>query len=173
MPLPPLAENNTVRGWLKYSNMGVEHELQFRLPAGSSSADVGLTGQDLATGLKSLLPDTDSFKGLRWAIAGSNLSFPLPFAAIAGTGGAASGELDDKAKFIALAGRSLNGYRCRITLFTAATPDTQGYRGPTGTLYNVVTALSMPLVAIDGAPVVWNAYSNVGYNAYWQRQLRG
>ena len=56
MPLPPLAESNTIRGWLKYTNMGVEHELQFRLGPGATLSDMSLTGSEVATRLKGVLP---------------------------------------------------------------------------------------------------------------------
>lgn len=172
MPLTPLPSNNTVRAWLKYTSNGIQHELCFRLPAGSSAADVVVDAGQLATYGKALLRTTDSFSALRMSAAGSNLSFPLSWTAIAGLDSSTI-ELQDKAKFFALSGRSAGGYRCRLTLFNPASSDDLGYRvASSGGLVGAVAGLTHPLVAVDGQPVIWNQYINIGYNSYWQRQQR-
>lgn len=172
MPLPPLPFNNTDIAWLKYTSCGIQHELMFRQPAATPQGDIIANAVALANAVKSLLPSADAFIGLRHQDSGSNLSFPLAWTSIAGTGAAFS-ENDDKAKFLALAGRSLSGYRCRITLFTPHLSDSYQYRYNAGTALNTaVQAMEPPAVAIDGNEVIWHAYSNIGYNAYWQRRLR-
>lgn len=172
MPLPPLPENNTARAWLKYTSVGVEHELMFRPPNGTSLTDVGVMATTLANGLKSQMQTSDSFTGLRYSAQGSTLSFPLAWTPIAGTGSTSS-DADNKAKFEALSGRSSGGYRCRMTFFTPNLPDSQQYRnnGATG-FYTLVTSITPTFRAIDGLGVIWNSYTNLGYNAYWQRQFR-
>ncbi len=177
MPLPPLPENNTDRAWLKYTSAGVEHELCFRLPAATPQSTFITVATAIANGLKAYLTTIDAFTGLRHADAGSDLSFPLSFTAVAGTNNGAW-ELEDKAHFVALAGRSLDGYRCRVTFFSVYVDDTKQYRTPApgagaaGALYSTITAASPSLVSISGAAMIWNAYINQGYNAYWQRELR-
>lgn len=177
MPLPPLPENNTDRAWLKYTMYGIEHEMCFRLPSATPQATFITVATSIANVMKASMPTADAFTGLRHADSGSNLSFPLAWTNIAGTGGTPS-EDQDKAKFMSLVGRSLSGYRCRITFFAQAISDNIGFRVNPGVdtgctnFYNTITALDPALVAVDGGEVVWNGYINVGYNSYWQRQLR-
>lgn len=177
MPLPPIASNLTDRYWLKYMAGTVEHEMCFRLAAGTATATGQAHATALANALKGYITTVDSFVSLRYSAAGSQLSFPLAFTSVAGTNNGAW-ELDDKASFVALSGRGATGYRSRITFFTPYTSDVLGYRvGPAtagvfGAFYSAVTGLSPALVAPDGATMVWNAYVNTGWNSYWQRQLR-
>lgn len=177
MPLPPLPFNNTDIAWLKYTSYGVTHELMFRQPSVTPQADIIANAVDIANTLKVYIPSTDAFVGLRHQDSGSNVSFPLAWTAISGTGAAAT-EFDDKAKFVSVVGRSLGGYRCRMTFFSPYPSDNGGYRVPAGNagiyaaMLAVVAGMEPPAVAIDGNEVIWNQYTNVGYNAYWQRQLR-
>lgn len=172
MPLPPLPDNNTDRVWLKYTSVLVEHELMFRPPAGTSTTVMIAMATSLANGLKAAMSTADSFVSLRYSPANSTLSFPLPWSPIAGTATATT-DVDNKAKFMALSGRSAGGYRCRMTFFTANIADTSGFRVNTAsTMYTVVTGISPTFRAVDGLGVAWNAYTNIGYNAYWQRQFR-
>lgn len=177
MPLTPLPANNTDRAWLKYTSKTVEHELCFRLPSTATQAQFITTATAIANGLKAWMNTSDSFTGLRHQDSGSTVSFPLAWTSIAGTNAEAI-EADEGADFLALSGRSLAGYRCRVTFFTGIINPANGYREPPSTagstkaLYDTITGLSPALVAIDGALVVWNAYINIGRNAYWTRQLR-
>lgn len=177
MPLTPLPPENTARFWLKYTSGGVEHELMFRLGSGTTSATGQAAANTLATNLKTWLPAADSFLSLRWAANGSPLSFPLAFTPQVGTGTALAEETD-KARFCSVVGRSAGGYRCRMTFFTPNIADTVAYRTATGvttpgsTLYNIVTSASPPFVSVEGSGVIWNGYSNNGFNAYWQRRSR-
>lgn len=172
MPLPPLPANNTDRAWLKYTSQGQAHEIVFRFPSATTQANIIAACTAFANSIKVELLTTDSFTALRHQDSGSNLSFPLAWTAIAGTK-SATPDNDNKAKFLALSGRSLAGYRCRLTMFLPGINDTVGFRILTTTaLQTAVAAMTTAPVAIDGAAVVWNGYTNVGYNAYWQRQLR-
>jgi hypothetical protein len=177
MPLPPLPENNTDRAWLKYTSAGVEHELCFRLPSATPQSTFITVATAIANAMKNMLTTADAFTGLRHADAGSNLSFPLAWTAIAGTN-STSWELEDKAHFWALSGRSLDGYRCKVTFFSVYVDDTKQYRTPApgtggaGQFYSAITGASPSLVSVSGAAMIWNAYINQGYNSYWQRELR-
>lgn len=178
MPLPPLPDNNTDVAWLGYTSYGVQHELVFRQPSATPQADIVANAAALAQALKWGLLPTDSFNYLKHRDSGSNVSFPLSWTAVAGTYTGAY-DLQGKALFIALSGRSLGGYRCRITFFTVTLADVLGYRqqvsagAPASTFYNAVQAMEPAAVAIDGEPVIWNSYANMGFNAYWQRKSRG
>lgn len=177
MPLPPLPDNNTGRAYLEYTWGAITHEICFRHADTASQADYIATATALANALKPYIGTSDRFTALRFSNDGSNLSFPLAWTAIAGTGSDPTND-HQRAAFVALSGRSSGGYRCRITFFTNYWGVSNDYRAPTtGTnagaaLYSAVTSATPVLVAKDGAGVIWNAYVNQGENAYWQRQFR-
>lgn len=172
MPLAPLPANNTIRVWLAYTSVGIKHETCFRQPTGTPTGDIIVNANAFAQTMKVQLLTTDKFTGLRWSQAGSNLSFPLAFTAVSGTQ-VGTVDKDAKAKFYAISGRSVAGRRCRVTFFTPFLADSEGYRvNVLSTLYNAVMAMEPDAVAKDGQSVVWNQYTNIGYNSYWQRQLR-
>lgn len=172
MPLAPLPANNTDRAWLRYTANGQQHEIVFRFPSATTQANIVTAVTAFANSIKSSLLTTDSFTALRHQDSGSNLTFPLAWSNIAGTNAGAV-DADNTPKFVSMTGRSLNGYRCRLTMFLPSVTDAQKYRMTGSTaLQTAVAAMTTAPVAIDGAAVVWNSYTNVGYNAYWQRQQR-
>lgn len=178
MPLPPLPENNTDRAWLKYTSVGIEHEIMFRFPSATPQADIATAMGVFANAMKAYILTTDSFSAVRHQDAGSTVSFPIAFTAVVGT---ATGidDGDDKARFMSVTGRSLAGYRVKATLFTAQVTDATGYRQARSSgnyadvMLDAIEAMAVQPRAIDGNLVVWNQYVNLGYNAYWQRDLRG
>ena len=177
MPLPDLPPENTLRAWLKYTWGDQEHELCFRLGSGATTGDVQLHAASFAAALKNYIGTTDAFTALRYSAAGSTLSFPLAFTATAGTNSAPTND-QQRASFVALAGRSSGGYRCRITFFSNYWGTENDFRSSTtgsnagAALYSVATTVTPALTAIDGNAVIWNAYVNQGFNSYWQRQFR-
>lgn len=172
MLLPDLLPNNTRRFWLKYTAFGVKHDICFRMPTGTTVADGVQNAQDLATALAPLMATTDSFQSLRYSEAGSNLSFPIAFLPVTGTL-SYTGKKDDKAEYLAVAGRSLGGYRCRLTFFCGGYNEDNGFRVAAQTALLIAANAAEPaFAAIDGLEVIWNGYTNRGYNAYWQRKLR-
>lgn len=178
MPLPPLPENNTDRAWLKYTSLGVEHEMVFRFPASTPQADIATACGVVANALKAYISTTDSFSGIRHQDAGSIVSFPISFTPVAGTGtGLDDG--DDKPRYMSITGRSLQGYRVKLTQFTGQVTDATGYRQArlagnyADVFLDAIEAMAVQPRAIDGNLVVWNQYANMGYNAYWQRKQRG
>lgn len=177
MPLPPLPDNNTDRAWLKYTADGIEHEIVVRFPSATAQATIVTAMTTLANGLKGFIRTTDSFTALRHQDSGSTLSFPLDWTAIAGTNPAVP-DADNKPAYLSIVGRSLGGYRCRMTMFCPTGADTLLYRinrvsgNGADTFLDAVEAMTPAPVAKDGQNVVWNQYANRGYNAYWQRQQR-
>lgn len=178
MPLPPLPANNTDVVWLKYTSGGTTHEMQYRVASSTTQADIITGATALANALKAWMHTGDSFVGLRHRDSGSTVSFPLAFTAIAGTA-SVTWDVEEEAKFMSVVGRSLAGYRVKMTFFTVVLVDSNAFRlARTGGSFadaflDAVDAMSPAAVAIDGQAVVWNQYANVGYNSYWERQLRG
>lgn len=185
--MAPLPENGTIRYWVRYRANGHEHEALFRP---SEAAFDGQTQVNifvarvasLFADIASLLPPDFSFISARWSDAGSTISLPsnVP-AGVTGTGAAQPGEAP---AFITFVGRSPLGRRYRlhilgVTLSPADDPAWLGdYRIQAGESVQVAAAITnlngwANLVAIDGTHPNMYGYANVGYNAYWQRAVRG
>lgn len=175
--MAPLASNLTSRGWLKYTSMGVQHEYMVRLAAGSTSADyIGFFGL-LAGILKAHLPTSDGFISARYSAAGSLVSFPIAWSAVAGTL-AVSVEQNAKPQFQSLVGRSADGVRCKHS-FYAPYPETDSdYRFSLAAAsafqdwIDLLDETTPAVVSASGQPVIWQEYVNAGFNAYWQRNVR-
>lgn len=178
MPLPPLPANNTDRAWLKYTSLGIEHEMVLRFPASTPQADISTACGVIANALKAYILGTDSFLGVRHQDAGSIVSFPIAFTPVVGTGSGLD-DGDDKPRFMSITGRSLAGYRVKLTMFTGQVTDASGFRQNRASgnyadvFLDAIDAMAVQPRAIDGNLVVWNQYANFGYNSYWQRKSRG
>lgn len=181
-PLPP---NSTMRIWLDYTSGGIQHSLQTRF-LGDDPSTVGITQRLTALGdaLQGVMSDEDTIVGWRYSLALSNFSFPFE-GPVGGAGLLAGGVVnpESQACFVASSGRSTGGRRVRMTVFTVAATGFTAYRLTRSglaanfqELFDVLTdAIGTPgedQVAVDGNPVLWNQYLNIGQNAYWQRESR-
>ncbi len=175
--MAPLPYTNTARLLIEYTCLGQEHVAQLRLVSGSLSGDAVSVYNTFAPFIAAFLPDEDAVTGARFAVSGSNLTFPLLVTPETG-GQTGAFDPENRPEFISFTGRGGNGRRTRFTLFTpVGDPDTGGYRdnNPSGiaaTLLDALEANTPPICAIDGTSVVWNTYHNIGYNSYYQRKLR-
>jgi len=111
--------------------------------------------------------------------AGDNFSVPTAWTAITADNALAPTGNDTVGEYLNFVGRSLTtGRRVRLFLFEQALGPTQDMRyeaGEVSTVDDIVQELDIqsPYIgAIDGAPVVWKNYTNVGINDYWIRQAR-
>lgn len=190
MPLPPLAPSNTVRGYIDYTSMGVEHTLQFRLPDSSGPNDVSAVALRLAPPMQNNMRTADGIYGVRYSPAGSDQTFPLFWTTIPGLVGPGSQwQEDPESAFISITGRGFStGRKVRVSLFT---PITFGATWPADNRYNVgdvpnfdawfntfkaaleATPLGFQtLVTIGGDAANFYDYANIAKNSYWQRKQR-
>ena len=175
--LPELPYNNTGIASLQYTCNSQAHTLEFRLGDTKTSADAAVVAGQLATALKPLMLPGDSFYGLRWQNKDALVSFPVSWTTIVGTG-SGSAVPSQAPRFLSWTGRSLAGRRTRVTFFTQLLGADNNYRYNVGDVTQVGSVLAIlddstrPVVAKDGADVVWNQYANTGFNSYWQREAR-
>ena len=88
--------------------------------------------------------------------------------------------------FVGFVGRSAGGSRVRLSMFgttlqasmNVAQHDYRIQAGENGIVTNTIAALNSgaggsSMGGIDGGAVSWYNYANLGFNAHWQRKLRG
>lgn len=175
--MAPLPENNTPRLFIEYTEGGQEHVLELRLSSGSTTVEAVAAYTAVAPSMAALLFAADRVTGARFAAAGSNFSFPISVSAQTGSA-SGTADADRKPYFVSVTGRSTDGRRVRVTMFTQlALVETNGYKivapaGAFATWRNAVTGASADARTISGQVPVWNSYLNVGSNAYFQRKAR-
>jgi hypothetical protein len=176
MPLTNLNPNNTERWFLDYTVGGIQHSLLMRtaIPYTDANASTAIGGLLTAAGT---LIQQITIVGLRKAVQGSNVTNAATWSGNAtyGTGAIPN---NNRARFISWVGRDTLGYRVRATLFGAAGTLDDNYR-MTNVESSLVAAVNTYLagrtndwVTLAFNHPTWKSYANVGYNAYWTRQIR-
>lgn len=185
--MAPLNPNRTNRLTVRYTSYAIQHDLLFRFPTDATATEALNTIDPVLVALATIMRPQDSFFEARWSVAGSNLSFPIPFNPIEGTGTGAAAAGDYQSRFASFVGRdAIQGRRVRYDFFTASAslpaPDSNRIQlGDNETIDNIheqfVAAANNatadpPLVTIGENNVVFNGYVNVAFSAYWQRRQR-
>jgi hypothetical protein len=185
--MAPLPENNTPRYWVRYRASGREHEMMFRWnealveDASDRNAFVARVAALLADAAP-LLPTDFEVLSARWSNTGQN--FSVPYSAPASPTGTGGLELAEAPAFITFVGRTGTGRRWKLTILgVALSPVAEAgnytnYRVEAGENATVTTVIGNlagwpELVGIDGYKPDVYGYANLGYNAYWQREVRG
>lgn len=187
MPLAPLSPSNTPRYFVDYKANGRNHTVMFRYatpvngppPATPYIARVASVFDDL----KTWLPSDFAILGARYAVAGSDVTLPATAPAPAGPFAGALNQGEAPA-FVTFVGRSAAGRKWRLSFLGVVISPAEG--GATATDYRMTTAENTviatvrtnldgwtDIVAIDGEQVSLHPYANLGYNAHWQKALRG
>lgn len=169
--LPP---DSTARYRVEYTTCGRQHTMEIRSVL--SPAAIGTFVGDLLTALGtkifSLTVGVVSF-----AASGSNVFNPVTSGIEGITYGAGTGAVRDVPKFYNFIGRSTGGRRVRLAVFGAGIDGTD-YRvyGSEDTniddALSVLVAFGSGIKAIDNITPIWKPYVNMGFNAYWQREVR-
>lgn len=181
--------NSTDRVWIKYTSVGVVHEIMFRLPTvGSTPAMATTKAQALATVLSQRMSNTDSFLSARRSAAGTIFSVPIPFTVVPGVMVQATWPQDPESTQLVLTGRSFaDGTDVDWSFFTGqltpAWPADNRYNPGDAAVIDTMRINFVTWVQTAGAPgeqVVTignsipnvNAYVNIRQNAYWQTAQR-
>lgn len=186
MPVVALPPSNTPRYWVDYVANGTEHTFQFRYPGGALSGEPDtsfLNGITLwLSEMLAFLPADFAITGARYAPAGSDVTLPATEPASPGTG-AGTAQAAERPAFITFVGRSAAGRKVKVQLLSIAVSPVgevgvySDYRitpGQSADFDAAVAALQLlSCVAIDGNPITWYTYGNLGYSAYWQKRQRG
>ncbi len=185
--MAPLPENNTPRYWVRYRANGREHEMMLRWDPALVEDEtdrlsfVARTATLLAD-LAPILPTDFAVLGARWSNVGQ--LFSVPFSAPASPTGTAGLIAAEAPAFITFVGRTGGGRRWKLTILgigvspAAEAGNYSDYRIQPDENGAVDTARGNlagwpELVGIDGFKPNIYPYANIGYNAYWQRAVRG
>jgi len=177
--MAPAAINLTNVLFLDYATSGENHTVQIRYDGAASLTDAMVL-------LDAFLEQLDpmiyvmSVLGARVRDIGGVVTYPVSWSG-AGTYGDGTGPHNGSANYIDFVGRALNGRRCRISMFGLITPvDATGHdfrlaESADANVENCLTILrggtGVP-VSIEGDPVNWYTYANIGVNAYWRNRIR-
>lgn len=181
MPLVALPQDNTARLWLDYTVAGRARSIQFRRPTSLDFANVLSSFRQVLVANITAFYASTVFTAARYAEAGSNVTNPLFFTSLTGTGSGLQAA-QDTPRFLSWAGRDASGHKVRYYLYgTKLAEGVPGdYRYTTGES-TAVTALKTDLFdfldelgvcTINGQAPTMNDYTNTGFNSYHQRALR-
>lgn len=173
-PLPP---NNTMRYFLDYTVCSRSHTLEMRVADGTNAAAASTAFDDLFTALDDAIFAT-TIDLMRVSDNGSDFSFPVTYSGSASFG-SGTGTPADSGGYSSWIGRSIDGRRAHVTVFGSKITATGGnWRAAPGENTDLDNALGVLVAATDlwlsisGLEVVWNNYTNNGYNAYWRNHTR-
>ena len=179
---------NTARLRVRYTQGGKQHTFQIRAPHGA----IGAQG-DLVSRANSILAAIAPALFADWSVLGADFAARdseifLPVGGVNTPAGKSSATPVAflVPAFVGFVGRSAGGSRVRLTLFGTVLQASMGasahdYRiqgGENGFVDGTIVALNngaggSSMGGIDGGAVSWYSYANIGYNAHWQRELRG
>lgn len=181
--MAPLPANNTSVLFTHYRANAREHVMQIRYnAAGAPSADFVNLWKNFLTSINNLMPTDYTWLGWEYRPAGSNFASLLSTAGptLAGTIPLTPSLAPSYMHFI---GRSLGGRRVRLAVLGAGLDPAGGtstvvdYRLTETENAVIASALgalaALDAIAIDAQSIVWKPYANLGYNSYWQKQMRG
>lgn len=180
MPLPPLPDSNTARGLILYTCGGITHDLQIRLGGDATLTEMETYANGIIADMAPLMDPSDQVTGGIYIPEGTNVGQPMLVDTPAGSGTDLPSNDINNSGFFSVTGKSVDGRRVRVTLFTlfAATfADTRigiGVAAPA--LVNWFESVrfqgDVKSVTKSGAFPNWNSYFNIGRNSYWQRKQR-
>lgn len=176
------AANNTSRYKVRYSSMGLIHDMVFRYdlpaspPAGATIAGV----EDFLNALVSYRVPDWTVLDESWSAQGNNFFVPLPLTLSVATGTDTTVvSVAQQSAFLSFVGLSTLGNQARILMFgTGTNPisvggnDASNWRitsAEDSVIANAVNALNVlpDLVAIDEQPVVFHAYANFKNHSHY------
>lgn len=183
--MAPLPNNNTGVYYVDYRSNGREHTAQFRYNgSGAPPTEFVATAWGWFRVIEDYLPMDFTITGSRFRPAGGTFSLPVSVEGLDPPTPGLPTSPSEAPGFLGFVGRTLGGRRVRLfTLGVSFTPAgdpgfTNDYRATVGESTVVAAAVSYlsdwdTMVGIDTFQVLWNPYANLGYNAYWQRAVRG
>lgn len=179
MPITPLPPTNTERWWLDYTVNGDAHSMLMRTVLGIDPAVVSDGYADFleAMGVGALYGI--NVTGLRRAVIGSDVTLPQLYTGSTPIGSGTGVAGDDRAKVFSFTGRDVSGHKARVFVYGAKVSADGDYRFDLSENADVIAGLTQlkatvdMFLSINGLPVVWNDYVNIGYNDHWIKQARG
>jgi len=187
--LPDFASNFTARYRLRYSSLGHQHSMLWRIERGTGTTGLAVTVAKVRDVLNTLTAArfTDwSEVSAEYAPEDSDIFLPasLP-GADAGTVTVPTNPISQSVLAISFVGRSSAGQKARMFLYgvsfgpevAAASEDdfrtTVSENGAVAAAIAELNSGGPTIVASDNQNVTWYSYINSKYNDYWLRQVRG
>lgn len=173
-PLPP---SNTDRYKLIYSTAPFEHSITMRVQPTVTAAQASTFYDGFLAQLIPLL-GVITIVRLEKANINSDVFNAVTWSGAATYGSGVPANIQEPA-FISFVGKSLQGRRVRVTVFGITGVTQQDYRFQAGenaaadAARAVLATGTDRWLAVDGIKPVWNGYANLGFNAHYQRKLRG
>jgi hypothetical protein len=183
-PANPLASASL---YVHYTSGPYGHEMEFRFDPGTSPAAAAETAHGICEVMAVLVRTDDNFDSARFRAANTSFSFPTPWNSIPGAANNNLGAGDPESRFVSWVARdSGTGRRSRFTLFTASSgvPIPANNRFASTDVVAVDDALNalqaaaagtggvVPIVGITLGELVFNEYTNSGWNSHFQRKQR-
>jgi len=170
--------SSTTRWFLRYSVTGDEHVMQLR---STSAATAEQVSDAFGALLASLADNSQLYEvniiDLSRAATGTNSREPQTWSGDATYGSGAMPEVDSP-RFVSFSGRAAGNQQVRIFIYGWIGTSPDDYRLNSGESAFVEDALTVlaasPNVFLSAGlnQPIWKAYSNVGFNAYFQRKQR-
>lgn len=175
--MAPLPSHNTARYKLTYSTAPFEHSITMRVITGVTAQQASTFYDGFLAQLTPLL-GTITIVRLEFASQGSDVFNVVAWSGQPTYGTGAPANIQEPT-FISFTGKSPDGRRTRVTVFGTTGVTQQDYRFQGGEnaaadAARVVLATGTDRwLSITGVKPIWNNYANVGFNAHYQRKLRG
>jgi hypothetical protein len=175
-----LAESNTSRYWVDYSDGVNDHSLMVRFQSiESSAAAAGVVLKDYLEAM-----DTDLYLitilGARTAVSGSNVTNPASWPGAA-TYGAGAITLPNVPRQVMFEGRDSSGHRWRLSQFATLVNTPNNYRisveddAQIAAAVDVLAAafIAHDICSINRLSVTMKGYASFNYNNHFEAKARG
>jgi len=177
MALTPLPPSNTIRYKTFYTYAGKTHDFQIRANAVYSPSTHGTFIAALFDALDpSLYPVTIGVTQV--AVEGSNVFNNVTTGQEGQSFGSGTPAGIVTPQFIGFQGRSSDGRKVRLSIYGIKAEENDFRFNPednddVDAAIVVLNATANGALTISGIKPQWYTYANTGFNAYWQRALRG
>lgn len=191
--MPPVSPSLTQRLFIHYTSALKNHQVEVRPSGVQTAATLAAMAASFAVLIADYMIDYDSFTSAEYCGVGSNVRFPLPFTAVAGSNSVAGNVYADDPESIQLSmtGKGIfAGVKWSHRLFTpfnfggsawppknrwdlpSAPLQVQNYWSRIQQMYDVTGLAGVQLVTAGSQPPIINNWVNICHNGYWTRIQR-
>lgn len=172
----PLPANSTQRWFYDYACGTYSHTFVVRGRPAVTLSDVDDAVALILGDIGSLFT-TSVMTGVRYALAGSDVTNAVPSDRISDTWGTGTPTAYHAATTMSFTGRDPAGYKARFFLFgfKEALLDYRLLTSESTPVLNAVNHLNSfgdAFDTVNGMSATWNSYANLGVNDHWMRKVR-
>jgi hypothetical protein len=168
--MAPIPASTVSRLKVKYTGPQGNHTMLFHGKVGVSEADLIASARVILTPMTGLVYGGTTFDNADYAVAGSNLYFPVSWTPIVSASSATWSDADGYGKFLQWGGRGADGVRAKWYLFetsAALKKDMRWNRGESAGIDDVMDALlelDEIIGTVSGSTYSVYNYANVNFN---------